>query len=119
MATEMSKNVQLSQAHHVLCDRLSMVENNQRVLTDALAEALGPDQCHAVLELAYSKGFNKHSEEFDQPEDTAADFPRAMNTRLNGAAAGRASAAGGAAAGGGAKAKKKVDMSTQDDFGDY
>lgn len=107
----MSKNIQQSQAHHVLCDRLSMVENNENILTDAMMTALGPDKCHEVLQLAYRNGYNKHSDEFDRYEDgggvTSEDYSRSMNTKLNSGPVSRT------------KIKKKVDMATQGDFDDY
>jgi len=87
-----------------------MVENNEKILTDAIMQAVGGDKCNDVLELAYKNGYNKHSDEFDRPDDTAEDYPQTMNTKLNSART------AGTATG---KPRKKVNMATQEDFEDF
>lgn len=60
VAKEKSKRIQLSQAHHILCDRLTVVENNQHILLESLTNVVGPDGAAKVLEAAYKQGFNRH-----------------------------------------------------------
>ena len=49
MATELSKNIQLSQAHHVLCDRLSAIDNNEKIMKEVMIEQLGSTDCNGLL----------------------------------------------------------------------
>lgn len=109
LTTEMSKNINMSKSHHILCDRLANAESNDRILSDTLTEILGLDRTLEVLEAAMKKGYNRRGQDLEDPSGTMEDFNRVgvmkANTRLN--------------ATGGAKStprKRGVDISTQDDL---